>query len=119
MPKAGISFWKCDAGLNGPAAPRAQKHDLAVLLLLREAVREQQLLPFSHRDAQQQQRSIRIHVQRVRFLVKRFLVRSVAVHVYGDIERPSPGAPPVGDFGCILAGRLRRKIFRLNDVRVF
>ena len=41
MPEAGIGFGKSNASLDCTAPFRAQEHDAAILLLLRQRVRQQ------------------------------------------------------------------------------
>jgi len=107
MPESRIRLRERDAGLNGSAAPRAQKNDAAILLFLRQPVSEQQFLSLAHRDAEQQQSSIRVHMQGVRFFMERVISRAVSVHVHRNIERPARASAAVADLDSRHFGRLR------------
>jgi len=88
LPEVGIAKRKCYAGFDSAGAACAEKHDAAVLLFLRQPVGKQQFLPLLYRNTEKEQRSIRVHMQRMRFFMKRFLARSgtVSVDVYGNIQ---------------------------------
>lgn len=112
IPEAGIAERECDAGFNRASTACAEKDDAAVLLFLRQPVGQQQFLSLLYGNAEKEQRTIRVHMQRVRFFMKRFLARSgtVSVDVYGYVERPPAASPAVWNF----RGALRRSVRRLT-----
>jgi len=116
LPEFGVRLRKGHACFNRSTVLGAQKNDAAILVLLRDLVGEQQSLSLVDRDAQQQQRTIRIHIQGVRFFMEGFSPRPVAVHVDGDIERRAAASPPVSNLRRLQFGGFRPHLASANQV---
>jgi hypothetical protein len=71
MPEIPGRFQEFEADLNLACGARAQAGHAAQLLLLRGAIGDQQLLAHPHLAGQNNQRSVRVHDQRMRVLDER------------------------------------------------
>jgi hypothetical protein len=77
MPKIAGGFQEFEADLNFAGCGRAEARHAAQLLLLRGAIRDQQLLAHSNLTGQQNQRSVHVHDKRVGFLDERSFLRTL------------------------------------------
>src|ERR1700722_4674889 len=119
LPEFGICSRKCDSSLHGSAVLGPEKYHTAVLIPLRQLIGEQQRLSLMDRDAQKQQGAIGIYVQRVCFFMEGIFLRSVAIHIHGNVKRQPAASSPVGNFTRVAGGRFRLRLAVAKRLRMF